>query len=154
MKLWIYENQNHPSFNLKYFLNSLVQSIPACTCATCINVVGSYHWLDYANYQITLYGSLLSLTLCFLFCFVIAYLHCCIFRIPPRGSTLQVTWCPCLTHLLPPLAMWDVASTFSLPPSSGMTEFACRLHCKSSVAAFSWHLVPCTSWILHVMNCV
>ena len=28
-----------------------------------------------------------------------------------------------------------------------MFEFVCRLHCKSSVAAFSCHLVPCTSWI-------
>ena len=60
-----------------------------------------------------------------------ALLYLCI---QPRGLTLWVTSCPCLTYLLPPLAMWDL---FSLPPRSVMSEFACRLHCKSSVAALA-----------------
>ena len=119
----------------------LAQSIPVSTRATCMKDVGSYPWLQYYynNYHIILNWSLLSFNLCF--CFVTAYLHCCISASHPE--------CPRLTYLLPPLAMWDVVSIFSLPPSSGISEFACGLHCKSSCCLGTWSLVHhgfCTLW--------
>ena len=75
----------------------LGQSIPACTRATCINVVGSYLWLklQQLSYYTLLISSQFNSVFFVLFCNCIpALLYV---RIPPRGSTLQVTWCPCLT---------------------------------------------------------
>ena len=61
--------------------------------------------LNYNNYHIILYWSLHSLTLCFLFCFVIAYLHCRISASHPKvrlsrgpGVRVSLTFClhwPC-----------------------------------------------------------
>ena len=79
--------------------------------------------------------SLLSVTLCF--CFVLVCLHWCTsasnrevwlsgWRSVRVSLTFCLHWsCGMLCHL------------FSLPPRSVMSEFTCRLHCKSSVAALA-----------------
>ena len=71
------------------------------------------------------------------FCFVLVCLYCCtsasnheVWLSGWRSVRVSLTFClhwPCgmLCHL------------FSLPPRSVMSEFACRLHCKSSVAALA-----------------
>ena len=71
------------------------------------------------------------------FCFVLVCLHCCTsasnhevwlsgWRSVRVSLTFCLHWsCGMLCHL------------FSLPPRSVMSEFTCRLHCKSSVAALA-----------------
>ena len=132
----------------------LAQSIPACTRATCINVVGSYLWLklQQLSYYTLLISSQFNSVFFVLFCNCIpALLY---FRIPPRGSSLQVTLVS-VSHL-PSASTGHVGCCviYLFATKQWDVWVACRLHCKSSVAAFSWHLVPGTSWILHVMNCV
>ena len=137
----------------------LAQSLPACTRATCINVVGSYLWLELQqlSYYTLLISSQFNSVFFVLFCNCIpALLY---FRIPPRGSSLQVTYCLCLTYLLPPLAMWDVVSFFSLPPSSRMSESPAvsiaRVLLLPSVG--TWSLVHhgfCTLWTVFKTYCV
>ena len=95
-----------------------------------------------------LFWSLLSLTLWLLFCSCMpALLYLCI---QPRGLTLWVTWCPSLTYLLPPLAMWDVVSLVLFATKtcdvrvrlpSALQEFCCCLGTCSLI-----HHGLCTFW--------
>ena len=92
---------------------------------------------NYNNYHIILYWSLLSLTqsVFFLFCFVIAYLHCCISASHPEvrlsrwpGVRVSPTFClhwPCgkLCHFFFATKQWDVW----IHQPSALQEFCCCL---------------------------
>ena len=115
--------------------------------------------LNYNNYHIILYWSLLRLTLCFLFCFVIAYLHCCISASHPevrlsRWPSVRVSLTFCLHW---PCGM--LCHFFSLPPSSGMSESpaVCIARVLLLPSVGTWSLVHhgfCTLWTVFKTYCV
>ena len=81
----------------------LAQSFPACTRATCINNFSSYRrlQLQQLSYYTLLIPSQFNSVCFFLFCFVIAYLHCCISASHPevrlsRWPSVRVSLTFCL----------------------------------------------------------